>query len=128
MNDYSPWIFLQVAIIISGATGVVYGSWQLCKLAYHNLFHRAPEYIPGTLRIVIIDHYSQVIYTNCIGKQAAQFVTHELNLRGGTGTKYMRMPLTAGMRSEIPDTTTLVARFNNTYWIDIVGDIINFTA
>ena len=78
----------------------------------------------GQMKIVIIDHYSRTVYSNLQGKQAAQTLSIELQLRNSEARDYIRMPLTASSKMEIPETIAHVTRFNNTYWIDILGDYI----
>lgn len=76
------------------------------------------------LRIVILDHFNSTIFTNMTSKGDREHLIHLLSMKDCGCMNYVVMPLTANLRSQIPGTVSIVERFENTYWFDIVGDII----
>jgi len=111
------------AIIGFGFLILVLVGWGVYSLLqYYRRSKVEAQY--GQMRIVIVDHYSRIIYTNKTNKGTYSWLSHEIDMRGSGGKHYSRQPLTSAMSLTIGDTMAIVDRRENMYWIDIVGDIM----
>ncbi len=76
--------------------------------------------------IVILNHQTRTVYTNLPKKMHKGELKHQMYLRNPEASHYTIMPLKAGMTTEIPMTTAIVARENGMMWVDICGDLNSY--
>jgi len=78
--------------------------------------------------LIIIDHYAKTVFSNLSRNRAdRERLALELTMKGGLGSEYIKMPLTASIAIEMADTTSFVTRRGNTYIVETIGDLDTLT-
>ena len=90
-----------------------------------------PKQKPSNMYIIIVDRLAKTIYSNYVTfptkTKKSQFLrdklNHELSLRDAGLLNFYQRDLTGIQNTEIPQTTAIVERAWDLFYIDIIGDI-----